>query len=337
MVPVKTHRMLVPDMVRIVRAGGTSTSTGKQCRHRRHGTVRYLLYCSDYTRVSQPCRSPVEYRPVAALSQPCIAALSSIAALKSTGPPRPRRTQCCQPLSRAPGGLRLLPCPHAWTTGWEARDPGWSLPSPPGGCPALLHDLPHPWAVSLRSAYTELADQIHIEPWMCPLLNAMAPLTSRFTTDAGDPCSLTDVPLRTEQQSPLPPLADLCPPEGGTRKAFPKLSFRLRAKSLMAIQPDLSKLQRLQMLSSSGKGSVAFLASDSSRLHDASSVLQAATIRRAIRSPCLVGSCPTPQDVPFLPPDRQRHRRPPPHVPLRPEPSLPHCSRCPSSGYPALL
>ena len=55
------------------------------------------------------------------------------------------------------------------------------------------------------------------------------------------------------------------------------------------------------------------------------------------RSPCLVGSCPTPQDVPFLPPDRQRHRRPPPHVPLRPEPSLPHCSRCPSSGYPALL
>ena len=158
---------------------------------------------------------------------------------------------------------------------------------------------PHPWAVSLRSAYTELADQIHIEPWMCPLLNAMAPLTSRFTT-AGDPCSLTDVPLRTEQQSPLPPLADLCPPEGGTRrKAFPKLSFRLRAKSPMAIQPDLSKLQRLQMLSSSGKGSVAFLASDSSRLHDASSVLQAATIRRAIGLPALWDPAQLPKTCPF--------------------------------------
>ena len=55
----------------------------------------------------------------------------------------------------------------------------------------------------------------------------------------------------------------------------------------MATIPQLSKLQRLQLLSSAGQGSVAFLSSDSDRAHDASADLTVATIRRAVGLPCL--------------------------------------------------
>ena len=62
----------------------------------------------------------------------------------------------------------------------------------------------------------------------------------------------------------------------------------------------MTKVQRLQLFGSSGKGSVAFLSSHSARLHDASPALSTAAMRRAVglpvfnnevKSPCACPVC----------------------------------------------
>ena len=147
-------------------------------------------------------------------------------------------------------------------------------------------ESPHPWASALRSSYDELQDQLHLQPWMVTLLDDMAPLHSSFAV-AGDEGSTQEVPSRLSLRHPLSDLQALCPPEGASNKLVPRLSFRLRAKELLATMPHQTKLQRLQLLSSSGPGSVAFLSSDTDRAHDASAELTVASIRRAVGLPCL--------------------------------------------------
>ena len=65
-----------------------------------------------------------------------------------------------------------------------------------------------PWAVSIRSAYTVLCDQIHIETRMYPLLLSlechMATLASRFTT-AGWGALLPDRPAAAPSPTRRPP------------------------------------------------------------------------------------------------------------------------------------
>ena len=147
-------------------------------------------------------------------------------------------------------------------------------------------ESPHPWASALRSAHDELQDQLHLQPWMVALLDDMAPLYSSFAV-AGDEGSTQEVPSRLSLQHPLPNLHALCPPDGASNKLVPHLSFRLRAKELLATMPHQTKLQRLQLLSSSGPGSVAFLSSDTDRAHDAPAELTVASVRRAVGLPCL--------------------------------------------------
>ena len=147
-------------------------------------------------------------------------------------------------------------------------------------------ESPRPWASALRSSFHALQDQLHLQPWMVAFLDDMAPLYPSFAV-AGDEGSAQEVPSRFSLHHPLSDLQALCPPEGATSKLVPRLSFRLRAKELLATMPHQTKLQRLQLLSSSGPGSVAFISSDSDRAYDAPAELIVASVRRAVGLPCL--------------------------------------------------
>ena len=156
---------------------------------------------------------------------------------------------------------------------------------------ASVHTSSHRWASSLRASHRHVME-LTLTDEQLTLVNKLARRDPGFAL-AGDQGSATDDRRPRFGQPKIPSLTELVTNQQGHKKLMTPLSQTLRARDLLALLSTLPPDDRQRITTSSGQGSVAFLTSDSPKVHDVPPEMYVTMARQLLGLPSLPpAECP---------------------------------------------
>jgi len=137
-----------------------------------------------------------------------------------------------------------------------------------------------PWARALRDAH-HATTAISLTQAELDLLNAAVPRSPRFAT-AGDAGSgILELRPRFQQPS-FPPISSILSSSTGFKRLMAPASSLIRARQFLDLLESAPASERPRMLSSCGQGSLSFLHSDSSRVHNLPAEVYCSAVRTVL-------------------------------------------------------